>query len=127
MFAKAAGDGGHGRHGLGVVHAGRAKDADGAGGPALDVEPGEDDGALAEVLELVLRPDPDGHTLIDQVAYQAHDDVLVLEDLEEAADRFAGGEGVDVGGDPARPADVDRLGGPGGEPGDEGVAGLAAE
>ena len=53
--------------------------------PALDVEAGEDHRALPQVLELVLRPDPDGDALVDQVAHQADDEVLVLEDLEEPA------------------------------------------
>ena len=94
-------------------------------GPALDVEAGEDDGALPQVRELVLRADPDGDALVDQVAHQADDEVLVLEDLEEAAHGLAGGEGLEVGGDAARTADVDRFRGPaGGEAGLEGIAGL---
>ena len=127
MLAEAAGDGGHGRHGLGIVHAGGPEDADGAPDPSFDVEAGQDDGALPEILELVLGPDPDGDTLVDQVAHQADDEVLVLEDLEQATHRLTGGEGVEVGGDAAGPADVDRFGGPADGPADKGVAGLLAE
>ena len=91
----------------GVVHPGRAEQADGAGVVAVDGHRRHDDGAGGQRLEAVLGADGHREPAVEDVAEQGHHDELLLEDAEHRADGLDGVEGC---GQPRRAADEDLVG-----------------
>ena len=94
----------HRRQGLLVVHPGRAQDADRTGPLAFDLVRGDDDRAVGERLDAVLGADGDRQAPVEDVADQADQDELLLEDVEHLAD---GRHRVERGGHPGGAADED--------------------
>ena len=51
---------------------------------AVDLVRRDDDRAVAQLVEPVLRPDAHGESLVEQLAHERHDDHLMLEHLEQS-------------------------------------------
>ncbi len=93
---------------LAVVHARRPEHADGSAGLTLDEVGREHERALAQIEARVLGTDADGEPGSEQLAHQRREHDVLLEQLEETSG-VRGDEGIVLGREPARTADVQRL------------------
>ena len=91
----------------GVVHAGRAEQADRAEVLPVDRDRRHHHGARRQRLEAVLGADGHREPPVEDVAQQGHHDQLLLEDGQHRAHRL---DGVERLGQPGRAAHEDLVG-----------------